>query len=219
MHASNEQSPMTPDTSDNQKASDTTSGVGRPRDTRASKAALKAALELAQEGGVSFATIERIAGRSGVAKTTIYRRWPNAAGVVMAAFLQELGPLIEYPDQGEVKEVLTGSISHLVDALNGPRGILLRHLLGEAQKDEALASAFWNEWILPRRNMGKAVLERAVRLGEIRPGTNLDIALDALYGAVYYRLMIPYAPLTQEYVDALVDQALAGIAPQPTKSE
>ena len=57
---------------------------------------MRAALELAFEGGIQHATVERISTVSGVAKSTIYRRWPNAAAIVMDAFFEEVGPTIAY---------------------------------------------------------------------------------------------------------------------------
>lgn len=185
--------------------------AGRPRKEEATDAVRKAALELAQEGGITSTTIEGIARRSGVAKTTIYRRWPNSAAVVMDAFLQEMSPLIAYRRQPTLRLTLASTLKQLVVALRGPRGVLLKGLLGAAQTDPDLQRAFQNHWIGPRREQAMAVLAQARSSGELPPHVDGDLLIDSLYGAVYYRLMIPYAELSEEFVDDLVQQIFSGV--------
>jgi hypothetical protein len=55
------------------------------------------------------------------------------------------------------------------------------------------------------------VLRLGVASGELRPGLDEDVVLDALYGALYHRLTIPYAPLSDGYVEALVDSVFGGL--------
>src|SRR5437764_14075432 len=59
---------------------------GRPRSERADKAIVDATLDLlAEEGGVTGVSIEAVAARAGVGKTTIYRRWPNKEALIIDA--------------------------------------------------------------------------------------------------------------------------------------
>jgi AcrR family transcriptional regulator len=184
--------------------------LGRPRSVDATEAVRTAALALAYEGGIGHATAVRISERSGVAKTTIYRRWPNAAAIVMDAFLDEVSPLIRYRRKGDVRATFVTAIKELAQALRGPRGDLLRHLLGAAQSDIELQKAFWNNWISPRRVQAKEVITEAKALGQLRQDVDEDVLIDTLFGAVYYRLMIPYAEVSAAYVEALVDQVFSG---------
>lgn len=184
--------------------------LGRPRSADATEAVRAAALALAYEGGVHHATAVRIAERSGVAKTTIYRRWPNAAAIVMDAFLDEISPLIRYRRKADVHATFVAAIKELARALRGPRGELLRHLLGAAQSDIELQKAFWNHWISPRRVQAKEVIAEAKAIGQLRKDVDEDVLIDTLFGAVYYRLMIPYAEISGAYVEALVDQVFSG---------
>jgi AcrR family transcriptional regulator len=184
--------------------------LGRPRSADATKAVRAAALALAYEGGVGHATAVRISERSGVAKTTIYRRWPNAAAIVMDAFLDEISPLIRYRRKADVRATFVSAIKELARALRGPRGGLLRHLLGAAQSDIELQRAFWNNWISPRRVQAREVIAEAKALGQLRQDVNEDVLIDTLFGAVYYRLLIPYAEVSEAYVEALVDQVFSG---------
>ncbi|NWE50646.1 TetR/AcrR family transcriptional regulator [Pseudomonas gingeri] len=186
--------------------------AGRPRSSDATEAVRKAALALAHEGGIAQATIERIAQRSGVAKTTIYRRWPSAGAVLMDAFLAEISPFIAYVEEPTISATFRRAVVELIQALEGSRGRLLRHLLAAAQLDEQLRRAFWENWIEPRRVQGQALLIRARERGELEPGINLEVLMDMLFGAVYYRLMIPYAALDAAFADQLIEQVFANTA-------
>jgi len=174
---------------------------GRRRSHSATKLIQKAALELAYEQGISYATVERIAARSGVAKTTIYRRWPNSTAIVMAGFLDDISPLIAYKKNSTIVDTMIDSMQRFLKALEGPRGKLLRHLMGAAQHDADLMEMFSSQWIEPRRQQGKVALAKAVETGELAADTNINVLLDLLYGAVYYRLTVSFTPLTPEFVE------------------
>ncbi|MGJ7603599.1 TetR-like C-terminal domain-containing protein [Variovorax sp. LT1R20] len=184
--------------------------LGRPRNANATEAVRAAALALACEGGIGHATLGRISEHSGVAKTTIYRRWPNAAAIVMDAFLEDITPLIRYRRKASVRATFVAALRELAHALRGPRGDLLRHLLGAAQSDADLQKVFLDLWIAPRRAQAKEVIAEAKAHHELRADLDEEIFIDTLFGAVYYRLLIPYAEVTDRYVETLVDQVLAG---------
>ncbi|PWB82716.1 MAG: TetR family transcriptional regulator [Methylocystaceae bacterium] len=184
---------------------------GRPRSTDATDAVRKASLDLAYECGIGGATVELISLRSGVAKTTIYRRWPNAAAVLMDAFLTEISPTIAYREHASIVDTFKYAASQLIVALSGQRGRLLCQLLGASQSDDELRQAFWNRWIEPRRKEGAEFLVRAQKRGELRASVNFDVLLDVIFGAIYYRLTIPYAPLDDQYIHVLIDQVFAGL--------
>ncbi|MDM0066704.1 TetR/AcrR family transcriptional regulator [Variovorax sp. J31P207] len=185
--------------------------VGRPRSDEATRAVRAAALALASEKGARFVTVERIAAHSGVAKTSIYRRWPNAASIVMDAFLADVGPKIRYRRKSSVQETFADSVGQLVASLEGARGDLLRHLLGAAQSDTKLRQAFLKNWIAPRRSEAMAVIAEAQANGELAANIDSDVLVDAIYGAVYYRLMIPYSELSAAYAQKMVRQVFEGV--------
>lgn len=176
-------------------------GSGRKRSQEATEAAQAAALKLAYDLGPERVTMEAIASYSGVAKTTLYRRWNSAAAVVMDAFLSELTPRIVYRAGRDVRQTLVFALEDLSHALDEPRRRLLRHMVAAAQSSPVLEQAFWDRWIAPRRKAGIEALEQfgvAVQTGELM--------LDLLYGAFYYRMLIPYAPITDVWIQRIVDQ-------------
>ena len=65
--------------------------------------------------------------------------------------------------------------------------------------------------VQPRRDRVRAILARAVDRGEIPAGTKAEVAIDLLYGPLYHRLLHGHAPLDDQFVEDVVDMALAGI--------
>lgn len=174
---------------------------GRSRSVTATLAVQAAALSLARDIGPERVTIERIATASGVAKTTIYRRWPNAAAVIMDAFLSDIQSAIAYRKGATLQETLCNALGDFARALVPSRRDLLRHLVGAAQSDDELARAFWDKWIGPRREAGQETMKA---FGVSREEASL--ALDLLYGAFYYRLLIPYAEIDDAWISSVVSR-------------
>jgi AcrR family transcriptional regulator len=185
--------------------------IGRPRSEKAHRAILQAALDLAFEAGFHTVTAEAIAARAGVGKTTLYRRWPNKAAVVMDAFLADVGPGIGFPPHASALERVRLQMRAVARTFRGRHGALIKALLGEAQQNPELAEAFRERWIAPRRAEATAVLREARTRGELRPGTNIDAVIDALYGAIYYRLQIGTGPLSDAAVDLTFRTVADGI--------
>jgi AcrR family transcriptional regulator len=186
--------------------------AGRPRDHQATALVVKTAFDLLDEEGLARLTIQKIVQRSGVAKTTIYRRWPNVASIVMDAFLLDMASVAPISPKKSATETVRTSMRLFARTLKTRRGQLLRGLLSRAQDDRDLKEAFWLRWIKPRRDAMTEVLRLGVAAGEFRAGLDLDIVIDGLYGPIYYRLLVPYADLSNSYVDALAENLLKGIA-------
>lgn len=158
-------------------------------------------------------TVERLSKETGIAKTTIYRRWPNASAIVMDAFLDEIGPLIEYGKGDTLSAIFVNTILSFVESLKGKPGELLTQLLGLAQVDPELKSAFVERWIEPRRSQGEMVLKSAIRRGELKPDANIHLMLDMIYGAIYYRFAISFDSIDRAFAEELVDKTFCGYYP------
>jgi AcrR family transcriptional regulator len=176
---------------------------GRPRNQEADARILQATMVLVQRLGFKALAMEAIAEEAGVARTTVYRRWPNKAAVVMDAFLSDIGPEIEFPTGSSPLESLRLQMLLLARAFRGRRGVLARSLLAEAQFDTELKKAFIERWILKRRSAAKLVIANAIAAKELAANTDGDVLLDALYGGLYYWLLIGEAQLTEKHVHAL----------------
>ena len=172
---------------------------------------ISTAFEDLLEHGFRAVTVESISAKTGIAKTSIYRRWPNKAAMVMEAFLFRIGPGIAFPKRSSYVESIRLQMLALAKAFRGPFGSMIKALLGEAQFDAELAEAFRTRWITPRREAAKEVIQSAIRNKELRPDVNLDQALDALYGWLYYRLMIGSGPLSDACVREIFSAVLDGL--------
>jgi AcrR family transcriptional regulator len=186
-------------------------GSGRPRDSGATASILQAAMDIAEERGFDRLSVEGVAARAGVAKTTIYRRWPNVWAILMDAFIADVSRLAPIEQRRSARESLAESIRLMARAFRGRHGKVLRSLLGRAQAEPGLVEAYWSRWVEPRRKLAREVIRLGVASGELRAGLDEDVVLDALYGALYHRLTIPYAPLSDGYVEALVDSVFGGL--------
>ena len=183
---------------------------GRPRNEQLHQAMLKAALDLVLELGFRGVSIEGIAERTGVGKTTLYRRWPNKAAVVMEAFIGLLGPASRFPENSSATESLRLQMQITARAFRGRVGALVKALLAEAQFDPDLAKAFRENWTLPRRKLVYEILENAVKQGEVRSEIDIEAAIDAFYAPLYYRLQMGTGSISEAYVDRVFHQAMEG---------
>jgi AcrR family transcriptional regulator len=181
---------------------------GRPRSERRHKAILQTAMDLVLELGFRAVSIEAIAAKAGVAKTTIYRRWPNKAAVVMDAFMERLFRP-EFPSTKKITESIRLQMRSMARGFRSKDGAVLKALLAEAQFDSELATAFRERWMLPRRKIALAVLQKAVSQGELRSDIDLEATIDLLYAPMYYRLQMG-TPLSDAYIDEIFDQVMEG---------
>lgn len=187
--------------------------VGRPRSEGRHKAILETAIDLVTELGFRAVSIEAIAAKAGVAKTTIYRRWPNKAAVVMDAFMERL-LRTQFPTTKKVTDSVRLQMRSMARAFRSKDGDVLKALLSEAQFDTELATAFRERWTLPRRKIALEVLQKAVSQGELRPDIDLEATIDLLYAPMYYRLQMGTAPLSDAYIDEIFNQVAKGLLPR-----
>jgi AcrR family transcriptional regulator len=183
---------------------------GRPRSKQLHQAMLKAALDLVLEVGFRAVSVEAIAAKTGVGKTTLYRRWPNKAAVIMEAFIGLLGPASRFPENERAVERLRLQMHITAKAFRGRVGALVRALMAEAQFDPELAKAFRENWTLPRRKLVYETLEEAIRQGGVRADIDIEAAIDAFYAPIYYRLQMGTGPISESYVDSVYEQAMEG---------
>jgi AcrR family transcriptional regulator len=184
--------------------------MGRPRSERRHKAILQAAIDLVHEKGFRGLSVESLAAKTGVAKTTIYRRWPNKAAVVMDAFMQRL-LWTQFPNTKKATDSIRLQMRSMAKAFRAKDGAVVKALIAEAGFDVELANAIRDRWTVPRRKLALAVLQRAVSQGELRSDIDLEATIDLLYAPMYYRLQRGTPPLSDEYIDEIFDQVMEGL--------
>ncbi|MGO9503583.1 MAG: TetR/AcrR family transcriptional regulator [Streptosporangiaceae bacterium] len=164
-------------------------------------------------GGLGRMSIEDVAARAGVAKTTIYRRWPSRGALALDAFLAEFQEQQPLPDTGTLRgDMLAALRSWLHAVTRTPAGGMLAGLIAEAQRDPALAEAWRCRVVEPLRAQHKIMLERAVARGEISPAVDREVVLDLLFGTAYHRLLHGHRRLDDRFARGVVDVIAAGVS-------
>jgi len=184
------------------------------RSERSRQAILGAAAELVAEVGFPKLTIEAIAARAGVGKQTIYRWWPSKGAVVFDAMLSgmsEDGDL-SLPDTGDLaadlRLVLRGTVAEMADPAFQAPG---RAMTTEIQSDPVLAREYRERLLGPNLEAAKARLRSAQETGEVGRNVDLDVAVEMIFGPVYYRWLLRLGPLDDAYADAVAGLAVAGL--------
>ena len=186
-------------------------GRGRPQGDEVKVAILKAANELLEEQGYSGFTIEAVAARAGAARSTIYRWWPNRGALAMAGFLSVTAPKISYKWTKSPVSDIKQQMMVVAEVYGGKVGRTISALVAQGQGDHETLRALMDGYVRPRREEAKVVLMRGIECGELRKDIDLDVAVDALYGPIWYRIMVPHAPLSKKWAGKLADQVFRGL--------
>ncbi len=185
---------------------------GRRRSERSHLAIVAATRELLVERGYRATTIEAIAARAGVGKQTIYRWWPSRAALVLEAYLSS-ADVVTPPAAGRTaRDDIRALLGWLIAVLREPTGgHVVAGLVADIQHDADLAEGFHRDVVPARREAMLAALERGRTRGEIRADADLELAVDMLHGAVFYRLLLSGEQLDDDFIRRLTDQILAGL--------
>lgn len=183
---------------------------GRPRSEAATRAILEAAIDLMAEDGYEGLTMEGVAARAGVGKTTVYRRWASKEALVRAT-VQAFVSWIPIPDTGSVREDLLALERQAVSVYRGRPGRLMPALVSAMARSSALADAIRDDFLRSRRAALRTVLRKGQARGELRADADLELALDFLGGPLFYRLLVTGGPLDDGLAEGVVDVMLHGV--------
>ena len=199
-------------------AEPTTAAARRPdpRVERSRQAILDATRELLADGDVGSLTVEAVASRSGVAKTTIYRRWRDKWELALDAVMIDMIPRFEKPvDVGDTRKELLTFINQVVRMqASAPFGPAMQGLVSQIATDPELARVYRDQVVQPRMDQLTPVIERGIARGDLRPDTDVRLVHELLVGPIFYRLLFSGAPLTRNLGPRIVDAILAGFTPR-----
>ncbi|WBB69892.1 TetR/AcrR family transcriptional regulator [Micromonospora sp. WMMD812] len=162
--------------------------------------------------GYGRLSMEAVARRAGVSKTAIYRRWNSKLDLVLE--------LVAAAAHGRLPALDTGSLRGDLGLLFQVVAQALRHSLASQIIPDLLAEAARNPTIdqtlqqvlrARQQEIGGRLISRAVERGELPADTNPEVAVDLIVGPLYWRLAIARLPLTETYLDALVEAVVAGL--------
>ncbi len=190
-------------------ATSTSRSAGRPRCEVTHKAVLRAAYDLLAEGGLGRFTIEGVAARSGVARTTIYRWWPSKGALAMEGFLDATTQNFRLPPTDSAIADLRAVLRSVARIMGGVPGRIIRGIVAEGQSDPETIKAFTEGYVKPRRAELRALLERCIATGELRPDLDVEMVSYGLFGPLYLRMLLNEG-LDEAWVDRLANHVLDG---------
>jgi AcrR family transcriptional regulator len=167
-----------------------------------------AAEELARLGYAGL-RVEHVAERAGVNKTTVYRRWPTKAELVLAAMRAFFGQQQQVPDTGSVRADLVEMARRAILVTGTAEGRALVRLLAVESTDpevDALRRALRGEMLEQRA----AIIERAQRRGELPHGADARVLVDAIFVPILTRVGRYHEEVDVSTAEVFVDLALAG---------
>ena len=191
------------------------SGRGRPRDRALDDRILEQVIALLGSHGYAGLTLDALAARSGVAKTTILRRWPSKAAVAAAGVERLALQSVDVPDSGALKVDLLALLHGAVEAFVRGRGQFVARLIREAGHHPEITDLLYTV-IHTRRQAYRRVLALAIARGELAPSVDQDLLIDLLIGPIWTRMLITRDPITREYVDSIVEAVLVAFDVKPT---
>ena len=185
---------------------------GRPRSEQAEQAIIEATLDLFAEQGFEGVCVEAVAARAGVGKATIYRRWPNKEELLLAAFGSLKSPFPE-PKGVSVRDDLLAMVEVMcADKADPRKARRYALLLGEGDKYPRLMARYKETIVQPRRDAMRAVIRHGVETGELRPDTDVEIAMLTLTGAIMAQEKSADGTPDGDFAVRLVDGLLQGLS-------
>jgi len=185
--------------------------VGRPRSEGTRAAILASAYELLKTHPVAEITTVQIARKAGASTATVYRWWTTKEALLLDAFLDRVEELKDLKLSGSPLEQLR---AHLVNAgrhFAGPHGIVMARLMTAIQDNEILREDYINRVLKPHTRDKHDLVKAAIEAGELPASMKIDFFLDCLFGPIVGRLIMRHEPITDEYVDAVFSQVVAGV--------
>jgi AcrR family transcriptional regulator len=180
------------------------------RRERSEKAILAATRELIAERGVGGLTIEGVAARSGVAKTTIYRRWRDRDELALAILIDMTAAVNAPPDLGDTRMELLTFVKTATRIIKVDR--IVQGLVSEIATKPHLARAYREQIVDLRLAEVKSVIDRGIARGDLPPDTDLRVAHELLVGPLFYRLLFTGAPLNKAHANQVVDAVMRAFA-------
>jgi AcrR family transcriptional regulator len=191
---------------------------GRPRSAQAHKAILEATLELLAQEGFQGLSIEDIAARAGVGKTTIYRRWSSKDELVIDA-IHEVQIDLSTVDTGNFRDDLVILFKSAYKGLMTHPLLpqLVLRLISEYQNNPEIFQVFLNQLLIPRFQQFMHMVEKAKAREEIRRDIDWTLALELIAGPIFFHLLITHnlAPAMSssddKWVEQMIDAVMHGI--------
>lgn len=160
--------------------------------------------------GYGRLSVDAVAKRAGVGKAAIYRRWKSKQDLAVDLVTKVAVAAIDVPDTGALRGDIRAYLQNGREALTHRLArTIIPDLLAEAARDPEYSATIAGQIREPRRHKAAQIFERARQRGEIAKDTDIDVALDVLGGALYWRQSVMQIDADDAYLDRLTDAILA----------
>ena len=191
---------------------------GRPRSAQAHKAILDATLELLAEEGFQGLSIEEVAARAGVGKTTIYRRWSSKEELVIDA-IREVQINLSIVDTGNFRNDLMTLLKNANQSMiaHPLLGNLALKLIGEYPSNPEIFQVYLTQALIPRFQQFGQMVEQAQAREEIRRDIDWTLVVELIGGSLYFHwitthFLVPSSSTTPDkWVEQMIDAVMQGI--------
>ena len=178
-----------------------------PRIERTRAVVLQTAVEIVAERGFAGASIDAIAQRSGVARSTIYRHWPQKMDLLLEAVGSAAGDIGSLA-VGDLREDLVAVCTHLAELLGSePLGSVAASIILESRREPAL-DELRRKLIAQRRLAAEQVIGDAMSRGDLRDDVRADAIANDLAAQIMFRSLVLRAPMGRAWIENLVDRVL-----------
>lgn len=183
---------------------------GRQRSEAADRAILDATLELLGEHGYASLTVASVIARSGVSSATLYRRWPTKQDLVAAALATLHAEIVDI-DTGSLHDDVLAMVNAVADVMSVRREDLADDLAVELRRNPEFRAAVNEKFILPRRRVMAAIVERAQVRGELGASIDAETAIAFIAGPLHHRMYVQGKPLGPAHRRTVAAGALAAM--------
>lgn len=183
----------------------------RARGERVVRAVLEATIDELSQVGYTALSVERVAERAGVNKTTIYRRYPTKLDLVDGALRCMRNQSITIPDRGNLRDDLIEMLQIAAHFVGSARGkIIFRTLIGERASNPELIQLA-DRMRHDDQKPPIVVFQRAIARGELPPETDLELLLRMVFGPVLHRVLLEDCTIELAESERMVDMLLGGV--------
>lgn len=174
--------------------------AGRPRDPAVQRQILEAAHAIIRESGYASLSMEGLAVRAGVSKQSVYRRWSSRGDLLVDLYLGTADAMPAAPPAAPFRVRFEHYLQWSVQRLFDPaRANMLRALALEGNADPAVKAALIAGIVEPRLALGREIIRSGQKTGEVRPDLDVEIALEFLFGSVWFSLLVTGRPLNPDW--------------------
>jgi AcrR family transcriptional regulator len=192
-----------------------TGTLGRPRSEESRRAILDTTLRLTMRDGYQALTIKAVAQDAGVGRQTIYRWWPTKAALALEA-IRELAERVARPEPTGDAERDLRALLRASFRLAPSVGSAISGMMAEAQHDPEFAEVLQRGLLAPRREIVREILAAGQRDGQLGREASLDLAVDLVWGTMWYRTLSGHAPVDESLAEEL-SEAVVRLLGRPTK--